>query len=103
MEVPAWQITTVELLKTREKGDGFIWSDVQTALGQGLLTRNKRKRMPRRWILRQNFHMIKSSWTCFGNTLVVQRSILAVGLVDMPHGFLKGDLRRQYVLSIIVN
>jgi hypothetical protein len=27
---------------------------------------------------------------------------LGVGLVDTPHGFLKCDLQRQYMLSIIV-
>jgi hypothetical protein len=41
--------------------------------------------------------MIKSSWTYFGNTLVVPLSISVVGLVDTPHGFLKWDLRRQYM------
>jgi hypothetical protein len=62
------------------------------ALFQGLLTRNKRKLMQLLWILRQNFRMIKSSWTYFGTTLVVQLSILAVGLVDTLHGFLKMGL-----------
>ena len=70
-----------------DQEDILRWEDWQIALNQGRLTKNKLKRMQRLLILRQNFSMIKSYWTYLGNTLVVQRSILGVVMVDTPHGF----------------
>jgi DNA polymerase V len=87
--------------QTKGRGGTCIWEGLRTALDRGRLTRSKRKRMPPRWILRQNFSMIKSSWNSCGDTLVVPRSILVAGPVDTPRGCFKRDWPRPCMSSII--